>query len=376
MRQTLFFLFMTAHLAACNNNPASQEAGNSPLVTVTSEKWGQSDGKDVFLYTLKNTQGVEVKLTSYGARITSLLMPDKNGKAENIVLGFESLTEYENPNVPYFGAVVGRYGNRIAGGKFTIGNQTYTLARNNGENHLHGGLKGFDKVVWDGSTEEDSSGATVNLSYLSVDGEEGYPGNLQVTVTYTLTSSNELQVRYHATTDKATPVNLTQHSYFNLTGDHRTGILDHSLVLYADRYTPVDKGLIPTGELRAVAGTPFDFTSPHKIGERIGQTGGGYDHNFVLNTSSDSLSLAAVLSDSSSGRKLEVYTTEPGMQFYTGNFLDGTLSSGGRPFNQYAGLCLETQHFPDSPNQPAFPSTILQPGSVYNTVTVFKLITE
>lgn len=375
MNRLLFILTMTVILGACNNN-ADKQGETAQKATTSQESWGQLDGKEVSLFTLTNARGIEMKVTNYGARITSLLMPDRDGNKQNIVLGFDSLKDYENPDVPYFGAIVGRYGNRIAKGIFKINNESYRLAVNNGENHLHGGLKGFDKVVWDASLGGDSLNPALTLSYLSKDGEEGYPGNLQVSVTYTLTDQNELKVEYKGQTDKATPVNLTQHSYFNLTGDHGKDILGHTLVINADKYTPVDKGLIPTGELKSVTGTPFDFTTPHTIGERISAVEGGYDHNYVLNKSTEALPLVAILSDSASGRKVEVYTTEPGLQFYSGNFLDGTLSAGGKPFNKHAGLCLETQHFPDSPNQPSFPTTILQPGETYHTVTTYKLITE
>lgn len=382
MKQLLFFSIMTLSLGACNNNNSGkQEPGGSdsskPAASVKKENWGSVDGKEVFLYTLTNANGIEAKITNYGGIVTSLTMPDKNGNKQSIVLGFDSLSGYLQDGVPYFGALIGRYGNRIAKGQFTLRDQKYTLTVNDGPNHLHGGKKGFDKVVWDVKPVEDSSNPGLMLEYLSKDGEEGYPGNLKVQVQYTLTDNNELQVEYTATTDKPTPVNLTQHSYFNLTGNHSNDVLGHTLMIRADKYTPVDKTLIPTGELKDVKGTPFDFTSPHKIGERIAQVEGGYDHNWVLNKSTDSYPHVATLSDSASGRKVEVYTTEPGLQFYSGNFLDGKLiGSNGKPFNKHAGLCLETQHFPDSPNQPAFPGTILEPNAKYHTVTKYKLVTE
>jgi aldose 1-epimerase len=290
------------------------------------------------------------------------------------VLGFDSLSGYL-AKPPYFGATIGRYGNRIAKGSFKIDTATYTLAKNNGENHLHGGNKGFDKVVWDAINQAPSAtSASITFHRVSLDGEEGYPGNLKVDVSYTLTDDNELIIDYSAETDKTTVVNLTNHSYFNLTGDASKTILDHTLQVNADKYTPVDKGLIPTGELKAVAGGPFDFLQPHKIGERIAAVDGGYDHNFVLTRKNNDLELVATLSDSVSGRSLEVYTVEPGLQFYSGNFLDGTIkTSDGKAINKYAALCLETQHFPDSPNQPAFPTTLLNPGEKYHTTTKYKV---
>lgn len=337
---------------------------------VSRADWGELDGKPVYLYTLTNENGVEVKITNYGGIITSWMVPDRNGKMGNIVLGFDSLSGYL-AKPPYFGAIIGRYGNRIGKGKFTIDSTTYTLATNNGENHLHGGNKGFDKVVWD--AVPDDSSATLTLSYLSKDGEEGYPGNLKITVTYSLTDHDELEIDYTAETDKATVVNLTSHSYFNLTADVANDILGHSLQVNAAQYTPVDAGLIPTGELRDVKGTPFDFQTPHTIGERIAAVEGGYDHNFVLTRKSNAIERAATLADSVSGRVLEVYTTEPGMQFYSGNFLDGTFKTAeGKAINKHAALCLETQHYPDSPNKPDFPSTLLRPGDKYHTITIYK----
>jgi aldose 1-epimerase len=270
--------------------------------------------------------------------------------------------------------LIGRYGNRIANAKFTLDGATYQLAANNGKNALHGGLKGFDKVVWEASILNDSV-PSLTLKYLSKDGEEGYPGNLQVTVQYTLTDQDELKIEYNAETDKATPVNLTNHTYFNLSGDVTNSILDHTLRIDADRYTPVDSTLIPTGELKAVTGTPFDFTSSKKIGKDFNEVEGGYDHSWVLNRTDSSLQKVAMLSDSISGRSLEVYTTEPGLQFYTGNFLDGKfINRDGKAINLHTALCLETQHFPDSPNEPAFPSTILKPGEKYHSVTVYKVV--
>jgi len=293
----------------------------------------------------------------------------------DVVLGFDSLSGYLQKGNPYFGCLVGRYGNRIAKGKFTIDGQTYQLPLNNNGNTLHGGLKGLDKVVWQATKPAGDS--SLLLTYTSKDGDQGFPGNLKVEVRYTLTDENELKIEYNATTDKATPVNLTNHSYFNLTGDVAHTILDHTLMIAADNYTPVDSTLIPTGEIKTVIGGPFDFTSPKKIGRDIGAVPGGYDHNFVLNKKDSSLQKVAALSDTVSGRLLEVYTTEPGIQFYTGNFLQGTFKArDGKSINKNAALCLETQHFPNSPNEPAFPTTILLPGQTYHTVTVYRLSIE
>jgi aldose 1-epimerase len=333
------------------------------------------DGKPVELYTMTNSHGVEVRAMTYGGIITSIRVPDRAGAMADVVLGFDTLDGYlKDP--PYFGAIVGRYGNRIAKGQFTLDGRTYKLATNNGPNHLHGGLKGFDKMVWTARVVESPDGVGMALTRLSPDGEEGYPGNLNATITYTLTDRNEFIVRYQATTDKATPVNLTQHTYFNLAagGD----ILGHELTINADRYTPVDATLIPTGELAPVQGTPFDFRRRTAIGARIKQddpqlkNGNGYDHNWVLTRSGAGLQLAARVVEPKTGRTLEVTTTEPGVQFYSGNFLDGTIKGkGGAVYNPRNGLCLETQHFPDSPNHPNFPTTILKPGDTYSSQTVF-----
>lgn len=342
---------------------------------ITKASWGQSDGKDVFLFTLTNAKGNQVKISNYGGTITNWTAPDKAGNRNSIVVGFDSLGGYL-AHPPYFGALVGRYGNRIGDAKFTLDGKTYKLAANNGKNSLHGGLKGFDKVVWDASTDNDSV-PVLTLKYLSKDGEEGFPGNLSVTVQYSLSDDDELKIDYSATTDKSTPINLTNHSYFNLTGDVSNTILNHTLQINADNFTPVDTSLITTGEIKPVKGTPFDFTTPMKIGARIDSVKGGYDHNFVLNSKDGSLQLAAILSDSVSGRKLEVFTTEPGLQFYTGNFLDGKfMNHDGKPVNLHTAMCMETQHFPDSPNKPGFPSAILKPGATYHTTTVYKLSVE
>jgi aldose 1-epimerase len=334
------------------------------------------DGAQVDVYTLKNTSGMEVKAIGYGAIITSLKVPDRSGSVGDIVLGFDNLDGYLKVH-PYFGAIIGRYGNRIGTAQFALDGRTYTLAKNNGPNHLHGGVKGFDKVLWAMAAVPGQNAVTFTRT--SPDGEEGYPGNLTVAVTYTLNDNNELIVDYLATTDKPTPVNLTQHSYFNLAGEGSGDILGHELMINADRYTPVDDTLIPTGELASVEGTPFDFRAPAVIGARINgdhpqlKSGKGYDHNWVLNRGGSGLQPAARVVEPRSGRTLEVSTEEPGIQFYAGNFLDGSITGkGGHVYAHRTGFCLETQHYPDSPNKPDFPSTILRPGQEYKTRTVFK----
>jgi len=362
---------------SCTNAPTKTEETTTVTTVakaVTKQDFGQADGKPVYLFTLTNKNGAAVKITNYGGIVTAWITPDKNGVKSSVVLGFDSLSGYL-AKPPYFGALVGRYGNRIANGKFKIGETTYTLATNNGKNHLHGGLKGFDKQVWDASMVDSVPALTLN--YVSKDGEEGYPGNLKVTVVYTLSDDNELGIEYSAETDKPTPVNLTNHSYFNLTGSVANTILGNVLKVDADAYTPVDSTLIPTGKITPVKNTPFDFTTATAIGARIANVPGGYDHNFVLNSKDGSLKLAAVVTDSISGRKLEVYTTQPGLQFYTGNFLDGSIkTSDGKAISKNAALCLETQHFPDSPNEPAFPSTILKPGEKYHSITRYKVAVQ
>ena len=339
-------------------------------------------GEQVNLYTLRNPQGVEAAVTNYGARVVSLKVPDRSGKFDDVVLGFDQLDGYLKNN-PYFGAIVGRYGNRIAKGEFTLDGVKYSLARNNGENALHGGLKGFDKVVWSAKGVSTSDGPGVELKYLSKDGEEGYPGDLSVTVTYSVTGNNELKIEYDATTNKDTVVNLTNHSYFNLAGQGNGDILDHLVMINADKFTPIDAGLIPTGELRSVEGTPFDFRKPTAIGARINvndpqlKFGQGYDHNFVLNGGGDGLVLAARVTDPKTGRVMEVLTTQPGLQFYTGNFLDGTIrGKGGKVYRRRSAFCMETQHFPDSPNQPKFPSAVLKPGERYRSTTIYRFPAE
>jgi aldose 1-epimerase len=336
------------------------------------------DGNPIDVFTL-TAAGIEVQALNYGGIIMSIKVPDRAGRTGDVVLGFDSPAGYVgDPPPPYFGALIGRYGNRIAKGRFTLDGHTYTLAINNAPNHLHGGNRGFDKVMWNAEPRETPEGASLVLTRTSPDGEEGYPGNLQARVTYTVTTRGELVVDYHATTDKATPVNLTQHSYFNLAGEGSGDIHAHELMINADRYTPVDVTLIPTGELAPVDGTPFDFRKATAVGARIDQdnpqlkNGKGYDHNWVLNRTGSGLQLAARLHDPKSGRSLEIRTTEPGLQFYSGNFLDGTIhGKSGHTYRHRGALCLETQHFPDSPNHPSFPSTILRPGQSYDSKTVF-----
>jgi aldose 1-epimerase len=336
------------------------------------------DGTAIESFTFSNGRGIEIQAISYGGIITSLRVPDRQGRPGDIVLGYDSLEGYLRDNSPYFGAIIGRYANRIAKGRFELGGVAYQLATNNGPNHLHGGDKGFDKVAWQGEPIQTASEVGVAFTRTSPDGEERYPGTARVRVAYMLTGRNELRVTYEATSDKPTPINLTQHSYFNLSGDASRDILSHELTIDADRYTPVDAALIPTGQLAAVEGTPFDFRKPAAIGARIAAdhpqlaAGGGYDHNFVLNRSGAGLSPAAVLHDPATGRTATIATTAPGMQFYSGNFLDGRITGkSGRVYRHRFGLCLETQHFPDSPNQPEFPSTILRPGQTYRSETVF-----
>ncbi len=357
--------------AACNNE-SKEDQPAKPQAGITKQAWGTANGQPVDLYTLRNSKGTVVTITNYGGIVTSFLAKYKHDSVASVVVGFDSIEPYLQSH-PYFGSIIGRYGNRIGAGKFSIGNKNYTLATNNGANHLHGGVVGFDKVIWTAAPIVDSL-PSLKLSYLSKDGEEGYPGNLQVTVTYTLTEEDGLKMQYEATTDQATPVNLTNHSYFNLTGDTKETIFNHQLQLNADAYTPVDTGLITTGEIRQVAGTPFDFRSPMAIGSRIDSVPGGYDHNYVLNNADGSLRKVAHLAEPVSGRFLEVWTTEPGIQFYSGNFLDGKFSNHtGTPVQLHTALCLETQHFPDSPNKKEFPSTILEPGKKYYTETVYKV---
>ena len=362
------------------SNSCTKISKKMQVLKIDKIQFGETmDGTGVDLFILSNNNGMEVRIITYGGIITSWTAPDKNGNYKDIVLGYNTLAEYE-AETPYFGALIGRYGNRIAKGKFSLDNQEYTLAVNNGVNHLHGGLKGFDKVVWDAKTIISDSTVSLELSYLSKDMEEGYPGNLETKVTYTLNNEDELSVSYEATTDKPTIVNLTQHSYFNLTADFNKDILGHELVINADSFLPVDNTLIPTGEFRDVTGTPFDFKTSKAIGTHIDneniqlKNGLGYDHCWVLNDQDNGVRFVASAYEPISGRLLEVFSDEPGIQFYSGNFLDGTLPSKNNGVYQHrTGFCLETQHYPDSPNQKNFPSVRLDPGEKYNSKTVFRL---
>jgi aldose 1-epimerase len=339
-------------------------------VSIRKESFGRTkDGREVSLYTVANGKHSTVKITNFGGIVTALLVPDASGKLDDVVLGFDTLEPYLVKG-PYFGAIIGRYGNRIGKSRFTLNGKEYALSANEGKNHLHGGNVGFDKVVWNAA--ELPGGGGLRLTYRSGDGEEGYPGNLDCTVTYSWNDRDELTIEYAATTDRPTVVNLTNHSYFNLHGAGNGDVLDHSLMIPADRVTETDGELIPTGAYKAVNGTALDFTQARRIGARIEEVG-GYDHNYVLAEKSPRpLSTAAVVTEPASGRKMEVLTTEPGIQFYSGIHLDGIKGKGGKAYPKYSGFCLETQHFPDSPNQPAFPSTVLNPGETYHTVTVYR----
>lgn len=357
----------------------SRESSPMPSSRLTQQPFGHTaDNQGIDIVTLRNLNGIEVRVMTYGGAIVSLRTPDRSGRVDDIVLGHDTAEGYF-ANSPYFGILVGRYANRIAKGAFTLDGKKYRLATNNGANHLHGGKKGWDQAVWKADPFQDARGAGVVLTHTSADGDEGYPGAVTAKVTYTLTDDNALVVDYLATTDKPTVINLTQHSYFNLSGGQSADILGHELMINADRYTPVDEGLIPTGELASVQGTPFDFRTSTKIGARIGQDdvqlkrGKGYDHNWVLNRQGGGLSLAARAVEPTSGRTLEISTTEPGIQFYSGNFLDGSITGKGNvKYGLRAGFCLETQHYPDSPNHPDFPTTVLRPGQEYKSQTVFK----
>jgi len=341
------------------------------MITLEKSVFGQIDGKEIYLYTISLLNKITVKITNYGGIVTSILIPDRDGKMEDVVLGFDNIRGYSGTH-PYFGCIVGRYANRIAKGKFVLDGKQYQLSMNAGENHLHGGKKGFDKKIWQVNEIRSDDETGIELTTISHDGEEGYPGKLKIRVIYTLTPSMELKIKYFAETDKPTCVNLTHHSYFNLRGAGNGDILDHSLMIHADKYTTTNEQLIPTGELEEVLGTPFDFRQSRLIGQEIDKVEGGYDHNFALITKGD-LIKAAVLSESDSGRYMEVYTDQPGMQVYTSNFLDGSIAGkNGKPYHKHYGLCLETQHFPDSPNHPDFASTILRPGDIFQSVTIYK----
>ena len=372
----VYFLIFSLIIISCEN---TQKNKIMPLVTIDKKAFGRTlDGVDIDQYILKNRNGMEISAINYGGIITSWKAKDREGNYKDIVLGFNKLSEYETES-PYFGAIIGRYGNRIAKGKFTLNGEKYTLAVNNGKNHLHGGLKGFDKVVWDSKEVVEDMTASLVLSYVSNDMEEGYPGNLEVQVIYTLNNNDELSVKYEAVSDKTTIINLTQHSYFNLSADFNKNILDHDILINADSFLPVDSILIPTGEIRNVGDTPFDFRRPKNVGEEISNSntqlmiGNGYDHCWVFNNNDQGLRFAASAYDSGTGRLLEIFSDQPGIQFYSGNFLDGTLKSKiDGTYDFRSGFCLETQHYPNSPNEKNFPSVILKPGKKYFSQTIFK----
>jgi len=369
-------LFFTA----CNNNntnkPEEQSKETTMKPSISEEAFGAHDGETITKYILANAAGMQVGIITYGGAVTDIITVDKSGNKGNVVLSFDSLSGYLQKGNPYFGALIGRYGNRIANGKFTLDGKEYTLAPNNNGNSLHGGNKGYDKVIW--KAEKLAGDSSLQLTYSSKDGEEGYPGNLEVKVIYTLTTDNALKIDYTAATDKPTPVNLTNHAYFNLSAGKDSTILGHHLMIDADKFTEVNDKLIPTGKLPGVKGGPMDFTTEKMIGKDIQQVAGGYDHNWILNREGNDLEKAAELHDPSSGRLMEVWTTEPGVQFYSGNFLDGSLTNtrGGAKYVKHAALCLETQHYPDSPNQTAFPNTILKPGETYRQITIYKFSTK
>ncbi len=381
MKTSLRNVIVLAALAA--SIAGSATAGDKPECKMFGKT---ADGKEVMLFTLKNANGMTMEIMSYGCIVTKLTAPDRDGKFADVVLGYNTLEEYIKAT-PYFGAIVGRYGNRIAHGKFTLDGKEYTLFCNNSPGDipcaLHGGKVGFDKVVWDAEPVSKPGVQGVKMHYVSKDGEEGYPGNLDVTITHSLTDKNEYRLDYELKSDKATPANVTHHGYFNLKGEGNGDILGHELLIKADKTTPVDKGLIPTGALKPVKGTPFDFTTAHTIGERVNaddeqmKFGGGYDHNWVLNSQDGSLASAVEVFEPTTGRAMEVLTTEPGVQFYCGNFLDGSnVGKTGKPYKFRNGLCLETQHYPDSPNHPEFPSTIIQPGKTYKSTTIYRFSTR
>lgn len=358
-------------IAACSENETETSSNQTDIV---KEEFGQlNDGRTAHLFTLTNENGIEARITNYGGIIVSLKTPDQDGIFENIVLGFDNLDYYLGEH-PYFGALIGRYGNRIANGEFVLNGTEYQLSVNDGDHHLHGGMQGFDKVLWDTEIIDDQ---TLKLAYVSEDGEEGYPGRLDVTATYRLTDDDELRLTFEATTDKATPVNLTAHSYFNLTGNPANTVLDHELKLHADRYTPASADLIPAGDIEPVEGTPFEFTNFETIGSRIDDVPGGYDHNFVTNNTDGDVVLQAEVREQETGRTLRVLSSEPGIQFYSGNFLDGTLTNEDNiKLEKHSGFCLEPQHFPNSPNESGFPSTILNPGETYRAVIAYQFGVE
>lgn len=349
---------------------------------IEKRAFGTADGQVIDLYVLRNPSGMEVAITNYGGAVVSLKVPDRTGKLADVVLGYDDLQGYVTDKA-YFGAIIGRYANRIAHGQFTLNGARFSVPKNDGENALHGGIRGFNKRVWTAREISSSEGPALELTYYSKDAEEGYPGNLTAKVTYSLTAKNELKIEYQATTDKETVVNLTNHSYFNLAGQGNGDILDHRLTIHAQEFSPVDSTLIPTGDMRGVHGTPFDFSKPEAIGARINHDdqqlkfGRGYDHNWILSKGEHPLSLAVQVYEPASGRAMEVWTTEPGVQFYSGNFLDGTVhGKEGKVYGHRSAFCLETQHFPDSPNHPTFPSTVLKPGQRFHSTTVYKFLTR
>lgn len=375
MKIRIIFLAMIALIIiSCNNNKSDHKT-ETVKAGITEKPFGNYENNPVTEYTITNANGMQVSILNYGGTVTKIMTPDKDKKMSDVILGFESLDGYLQKGNPYFGSLVGRYANRIANAKFTLEGKTYTLAANNNGNSLHGGNKGFDKVLWTATKTSDS---TLKLVYQSKDGEEGYPGNLTAEVIYTLTSDNGVKIDYTATTDKATPVNLTNHSYFNLSAGNDSNILNHEVWLNADKYTPVNDVLIPTGEIADVANTPMDFRTVKAIGKDIEQVKGGYDHNWVLNRKGNGLEKVASAYDPGSGRLMEVFTTEPGLQFYTGNFLDGTLEHtvNGQKYVHHAAFCMEAQHYPDSPNQLNFPNVILKPGETYKQTTEYKFSTK
>ena len=363
---------------SCNNNSSNTEAKKETQTTavdtagITEKPFGTFENAPVTEYTISNGVGMQVSILNYGGTVTKIITKDKNGKAGDVILGYDSLAGYLQKNNPYFGSTVGRYANRIANGKFSLNGKEYTLAQNDHGQSLHGGIRGFDKVMW--TAEKLPGNKSLQLTYLSKDGEEGYPGNLEIAVIYTVTDKNEFRIDYKATTDQATPINLTNHSYFNLSAGLDSTIEGHLLALHADQYTPVNEHLIPLGKHISVKNTAFDFRAPKLIGKDLDSVKGGYDHNWVLSREGADLEMIAVLYHPTSGRLMKVWTTEPGIQFYSGNFLDGSLlfTKGGKKYVQHAALCLETQHFPDSPNEPSFPTTILKPGQMYEHHTIYE----
>ncbi|MFN7118026.1 MAG: aldose epimerase family protein [Saprospiraceae bacterium] len=382
MKQLLFtpYPFLLFAAVSCKNTPpAAPQVSTKTTAAFTVEKqpFGQIEGTNITLYKLSNPNGFSVGIINYGATVVSLHTPDKQGNMGDVILGFDTLSGYLQRGNPYFGAIVGRYANRIAKAQFTLNGQTYQLSPNNNGNTLHGGRKGFDKVVWNAQEGTTDTSAFLTLTYLSQDQEEGYPGNLSVEVIYSITNDNALKIDYKATSDKTTPVNLSNHAYFNLSAGQHPTISDHELMLNADRYTPVTAQLIPTGKIESVKNGPMDFTSPKKVGQDIANVQGGYDHNFILNKSGNELTLAATLYDPGSGRFMEMFTTEPAVQFYSGNFLNGSLQNkGGASIPKHGGLCLEAQHYPDSPNQPSFPNVFLKPGETYTQSTIYRFSTK